>query len=252
MLSPFSQEEFIVLIRPTLFYFHISRMNFGGKIGRADADGDAHRRTRAAGAKRGTEGGAARWVEEATLLPSDHSNPDSFGWSVGMNGDQVVVGATGTIDDGPASGSAYVFRRDSSTGWSEQEKLTALDAGPGQKLGLSVAIDGDLVAAGRIGNPWSLLYERVGRQWGGEVPLSSINTNFAQTISLSGNFAAVATHLYAVRNRHALSDFAGFQNCFRPSVDTEPSPACQPYDLTADGIVDLDDYEVFIGTFVGP
>ena len=67
---------------------------------------------------------------------------DSFGYSVSISGDSVIVGANGDDDNGSNSGSAYVFTRSGGT-WTEQQKLTASDAAGGDQFGYSVSISGD-------------------------------------------------------------------------------------------------------------
>ena len=89
------------------------------------------------------------WTEQQKLTASDAAANDLFGISVAVAGDTVVVGAY--IDDAPASanaGSAYVFVR-SGGAWTEQQKLTASDAAAFDLFGVSVAVSGDTVVAGR-------------------------------------------------------------------------------------------------------
>ena len=50
------------------------------------------------------------WVEEAKLLASDGAADDWFGYSVALSGDTAVIGAFRHDDNGPDSGSAYVFK----------------------------------------------------------------------------------------------------------------------------------------------
>ena len=84
---------------------------------------------------------------ESKLLPSDGATNDRFGFSVSISGDTVVVGAHWNDDNGPDSGSAYIFVRSGAT-WSEQAKLTASDGSAGDRFGTRVAISGDTVAVG--------------------------------------------------------------------------------------------------------
>ena len=63
------------------------------------------------------------------------------GYSVAVDVDTVVVGAYGDDDNGSASGSAYVFTRDSNGEWSQKKKLTDEDGEAGDWFGYSVAVD---------------------------------------------------------------------------------------------------------------
>ena len=93
--------------------------------------------------------GWAAATETAKLTASDGAPSDSFGWSVSVGGDTVVVGADG---DGSVSGSAYVFVRPS-TGWAtatETAKLTASDGAVGDQFGASVSVEEDTVVVGAL------------------------------------------------------------------------------------------------------
>ncbi|MFQ5653296.1 MAG: FG-GAP repeat protein, partial [Planctomycetota bacterium] len=88
-----------------------------------------------------------RWVEEATLTASDGAAGDLFGISVAINGDLVVIGASGNDEVGLDAGAAYLFRLNGAS-WVEEAKLTASDGGAGDEFGASVAADGDTVLIG--------------------------------------------------------------------------------------------------------
>ena len=100
----------------------------------------------------------ASWSEEAKLVAADASPADQFGSSVSITGDTIVVGAYTTDDtveqvgEGAQgdSGSGYVFRR-SGTTWTQQSKLTAVDASAGDFFGKAVAVDANIVAIGAKG-----------------------------------------------------------------------------------------------------
>jgi Concanavalin A-like lectin/glucanases superfamily/FG-GAP repeat len=91
------------------------------------------------------------WTQQAKLVASDASAADGFGYTVGISGDTIVVGAPLEDDSGGDAGAVYVFTR-SGTSWTQQAKLTASDAGVLDNFGTSVAIDLDSVVAGSPGN----------------------------------------------------------------------------------------------------
>ena len=76
----------------------------------------------------------------------------AFGYSVSIDGDTVVIGASGDDDEESNSGSAYVFTRDTAgdlaSGWTEVAKLTADDGAASDEFGYSVSIDGDTMVIG--------------------------------------------------------------------------------------------------------
>jgi hypothetical protein len=87
------------------------------------------------------------WTQQQILTASDAAIGDSFGRSVALEGDTALIGADGDDDGGAGSGSVYVFTRAGNT-WTQQQKLTASDAGAGDVFGISVALDGDTALIG--------------------------------------------------------------------------------------------------------
>ena len=98
------------------------------------------------------------WEQQAYLKARNAGEGDWFGWSVGISGDTVAVGAI--REDGDASstvaepnentsgsGAVYIFAR-SGGSWSQQAYLKAGNAGGSDQLGVSVAISGDSVVVG--------------------------------------------------------------------------------------------------------
>ena len=83
------------------------------------------------------------------LIASDGAENDRFGWSVAVSGNTAVIGALSDNDNGPSSGSAYVF--DVTTG-QELFKLTASDGAGGDVFGVSVAVSGNTAVIGARGD----------------------------------------------------------------------------------------------------
>lgn len=113
------------------------------------------------------------WTQQAKLVPSDAGTADEFfGYSVGIFGDTIVVGASGfQIGSNIHQGAVYIFVR-SGTTWTEQAKLTAPDGAMGDELGASVSIEGDTVVAGSrldddgaIGQGSVHVFTRAGSVW---------------------------------------------------------------------------------------
>ena len=86
-------------------------------------------------------GGTNAWGEVKKLTASDAEGYDSFGYSVAVAGDVVVVGAIyKDIGSCNSAGAAYVFERNAggANAWGEVKKLTASDAEEDDRYGLSV------------------------------------------------------------------------------------------------------------------
>jgi len=79
------------------------------------------------------------------LLASDGAGGDNFGYSVGIDGSVVIVGAYGNDDVMNNSGSAYLF--DVATG-AQLHKLVADDAEMMDEFGYSVAVSGNVAVVG--------------------------------------------------------------------------------------------------------
>ncbi len=96
-------------------------------------------------------GGWATDTETAKLTASDRAQNDQFGISVAVYGKTVVVGAD---QDDSSRGSAYVFNKPP-TGWTDTEgsdKLIAYDRSQDDRFGNFVAVDGDTVLVGAVGD----------------------------------------------------------------------------------------------------
>ena len=94
-------------------------------------------------------GGWTDGNETAKLTASDRQPSGYFGFSVALDGDTAVIGASQHSDPitGAGTGAAYVFARESG-GWGEKAKLTPSDAAARDNFGVSVAVDGDTVVVG--------------------------------------------------------------------------------------------------------
>ena len=114
------------------------------------------------------------WTQQARLEPTWAPSGTLFGLSVSISGDgrYALIGASAESEDGSFSGGAYVFSR-SGTAWSLDERLTASDAEPEDRFGVSVALNADasvaLVGANEAGLGTAIgsayLLRRSGAQW---------------------------------------------------------------------------------------
>ncbi len=96
------------------------------------------------------QGGQDNWGEVKKLTASDAQAEDTFGASVAVSGDTVVVGAFLEDAGGDRAGAAYVFQRDQGgqDNWGEVTKLMASDAQAGDFFGVGVAVSDDTVVVG--------------------------------------------------------------------------------------------------------
>ena len=87
------------------------------------------------------------WIESQKLAASDAGDFNSFGGTVAISEDTIIVGAQGNAD---FSGAMYVFTYNGSQ-WVEQEKLHAQDATPRTLFAYRLGISGDTIVAATQG-----------------------------------------------------------------------------------------------------
>ncbi|UCF64695.1 MAG: T9SS type A sorting domain-containing protein [bacterium] len=91
---------------------------------------------------------AGVWEEKSRLAASDSSLSASFGCSVSIAGDFILIGAFRDPENGPQSGAAYIFQKDSSGDWTQKQKLLPSDGSAYDEFGTSVALWGDYAIVG--------------------------------------------------------------------------------------------------------
>ena len=121
---------------------------------------------------------AEGWTEDARLVASDGTAGDRL-HTVALDGDTLLAGAESDDVNGEHSGSVYVFVRET-TGWVEEARLTPHDAGPGQRFGGALALDGEraFIAASALADvvpgPGAVyVFERSGTSWSQVARLSA-------------------------------------------------------------------------------
>jgi len=89
------------------------------------------------------------WSQEAKLVASDGAGGDEFGAAVATSIGRVLVGSPWDDDQGPASGSAYVYQYDTgSQSWDQKKKLVASDGAAYAYFGSAVSIFDDRALIG--------------------------------------------------------------------------------------------------------
>ena len=88
----------------------------------------------------------------AKLKAEDPGNGDEFGWSVGIDGNYMIVGAYRDDVQATDTGSAYLFKRNSDENVTQVAKLVASDRESHDLFGNAVAIHGNYVLVGANGD----------------------------------------------------------------------------------------------------
>jgi len=140
----------------------------------------------------------SNWVQQQKLVPSDLQEGSVFGWAVAVSGDTIVVTAPGHSTVNPGDGAVYIFRYNG-VSWLEVQKLYPLDGFMGWHLGMSVAIYGNVIAVGQIGDSFAgapesgavYVYRWNGSSWVQEQMLAPPDLDyydhFGTSVSVSGN-----------------------------------------------------------------
>jgi len=137
------------------------------------------------------------WHQQAKLLPADGSALDEFGRKVAVDGRTIGIAAGFDDDNGPNSGSAYVFVRRGGH-WIEDAKLLPIDGQPSDVFGADIALDGDTVIVGAAldddqGTDSGSVYVfvRFGSTWIQQAKLlpddGNENARFGSSVALDGN-----------------------------------------------------------------
>lgn len=160
----------------------------------------------------GLESGAAyvfrrtgtTWSEEAKIVAPDAAAGDTFGQSVTVDGDTVVIGSPRDDDDGMDSGAVYVFTR-SGTTWFIQSKIVADDADAGDRYGSWVSLDTDRLGIGApidivAGTDSGSVYvvDRAATLWTQTTKLVPLDTQvgdrFGAALAVTGSTVFVGSH----------------------------------------------------------
>jgi hypothetical protein len=136
------------------------------------------------------------WEQEYKLLALDNTTANNFGESVCIDGDTASIGIPLDDDNGPGSGSAYIFTR-SGTSWSLEQKLLPSDGSTGKRFGQSVSLDNDTALIGAYhdyaGSVY--VYTRTGTTWAQQAKLlasdGEVNEYFGVSVSLHGDTALI-------------------------------------------------------------
>lgn len=141
------------------------------------------------------------WTQQQKLTASDAAADDDLGWSIGVSGDSVAIGAPG---DDASRGSAYVFVRNGSS-WSQQAKLVASDGAASSRFGFSISVDSDNTL---VGAPQTLdggklsgaayVFSRSGTSWQELQKLSAAdgesNDKFGGSVFIKGSSAVIGAN----------------------------------------------------------
>lgn len=94
---------------------------------------------------------AGVWDAGVKIIAPDAQADDYFGCAVSIDGDYIAVGAYSEDTGGSQSGAAYIFHRTGVNTWDAGTKIVAADPEVNDTFGVVIAIDGDYVVVGAVG-----------------------------------------------------------------------------------------------------
>jgi len=145
-----------------------------------------------------------KWIQQAKLLarPNMFQPLESFGASVSISGDRLVVGTRFNSSGHTVEGSAFVFVRNGEA-WTQQAELTASDRSAQDYFGTSVSISGDTIAVGAdrddtsatVDHGSAYVFRWDGTSWLERTKITAAdgasNDRFGNSVVLVGNTLAI-------------------------------------------------------------
>jgi len=139
----------------------------------------------------------ATWAQQAKLTASDAVTNDSFGNSISLSGDTVLMGARGKNS---LQGAAYVFVRSGIT-WTQQAELTPPD-GVNDNFGQSVSLSGGTAIVGAYFENSAegavYVFVQSGTNWAQQAKLQPSDgiagIIFGTSVSIDGDLAVISAY----------------------------------------------------------
>ena len=145
------------------------------------------------------------WLQTKKLLAKNGKAYDSFGESVAISGNVIVVGSPGDSEKGHWTGAAYVF--ENKNGWKQTAKLLGLGKASYSRMGSidSIGISGDVIV---LGSKYELvegkkagavyIFRKEGGNWGNmtkilTAPVPHQWYQFGNVVKITGNTLVVGS-----------------------------------------------------------
>lgn len=178
------------------------------------------------------------WAQQDKLIASDASGGDWLGYSVAIDANYAIVGATGDDEPGGQEGSAYIFER-SGTSWTEKARLLASDRSAGDHFGWSVGISGGYAVVSapfKGGMGGGYIFRRSGTTWTELIKLSasdgSSGDGFGGSVAIDTGWAIAGAD-----RKNVVATESGAAYVFEH--------ICPVADLSGDCYVSYDDLKAF-------
>jgi hypothetical protein len=147
--------------------------------------------------------GSAPWCETVLTCPLSASDDpvgdacESFGDSVALSGDTLVVGIPRYSPEYPQEGGAFVYQR-AGTSWTKTGSVfpSSYNYPAGDLAGTSLAISGDTIVLGsNQSSAGTFVFRRQAGIWSPEFEAAGVNGYFADSVSIAGDLLAIGNSL---------------------------------------------------------
>jgi len=189
------------------------------------------------------------WNLEQKIVPGDLTFAGRIGSAVAAFNDLLLIADGEDKTKGVGAGAAYIYRYDGSA-WLQEAKLFACDAAPGDSLGwhpdsVSLTQDTAMIGAtlgvdGQANHSGAVyLFRYTGTEW---TQLEKLTPESGESGERFGTAVSIQNATMAVGAPRRANQ-RGLATIFDITDD------CCPPDLTGNGIVDADDYFLFLDLF---
>lgn len=201
------------------------------------------------------------WTEQQKLTASDGANFDVFGESVAISGDRIIVGADGA--DPNNQGAAYVYKRNGGT-WTEEDILTAQDAGSEDRFGFSVDLDGRYAVVGAylddvggvVNQGSAYVFYRTGSVWAQQEKLTASDGDaedrFGVSVAISDSSVVVGADQYNILSQPDIEEGAAYVFTGNAGTWNEQTILRAPQGVNSDAFgsaVDISGDYILVGAF---
>jgi hypothetical protein len=150
------------------------------------------------------------WAQQDNVIAPFGAADDHYGYSIGISGDYLVVGANEDDVSGVSNaGSAHVYLRNV-TNWEYQDDLVTEGTGnEDDHFGESVAIDGNYIVVGKPYNPTyvgalAFVYIRSGITWNHQATLSAQPQVFSAPVNQFGISVSIEGDYVIIGSNHTI------------------------------------------------
>ncbi|HMS43187.1 MAG TPA: FG-GAP-like repeat-containing protein, partial [Pyrinomonadaceae bacterium] len=159
------------------------------------------------------------WQEESRMVASERTSNSQMGYSVGISGDTIVIGARFAQTSAASAdfGSAYIFTPVAGTPrvWTQRSILTAPQRSAGDQFGFSVSVSGNTALIGsrfddvgaNVDQGSAYIFTGTGFTWTFQRQLfandGTANDEFGNAVSISGDRLIIGSPQNSTRNGRA-------------------------------------------------